>query len=374
MAITSFVDLAPEEKVLWADQTDLEASNRSIVAQWSSKGANSVIQVYDDFKSQWGSKIKVHLLNRLTEDGGIGDNQRLGNEERAEISYDDMLFDMIFHSVREKGKLSNKKSVIQLAEHASQLLGEWLADRVDQLFFLTGAGIGYQYNVDGSLRSADQKNDWPNLAFAADVAALTAKRHLRATFNTTTGKGGIATDGLTTGIVATDRLTYDCVLNVATYMNRHYIKPIMMEGKPYYVWFLSPEGRQQLWEDENLVRAMITAMPRSNDNPFFSGATFAIHGMMFVDHRLVYTTLGAASGSKWGAGGTVDGSRSLVCGAQAMAMLDCGAPTFETEALDFKKAMAFNIDKFIGFKRTKHFSTWDRTTETFGMVGVDHAI
>lgn len=74
-------------------------------------------------------------------------------------------------------------------------------------------------------------------------------------------------------------------------------------------------------------RAVVTGLERSKDNPFFTGGVVTVDGLVLHEHRLVYNTKGATSGvDKWGQGELIDGSRLLVCGAQALGMADLGNP------------------------------------------------
>lgn len=234
-------------------------------------------------------------------------------------SYNDTItIDLISHGLRQKGKLAEQKTVIEFRENAKERLAYWLANRMDQLAFLTMSGIGYGFNNDGSTRAS---GEFANLAFAADVSAPTSKRGLRwdATNN-------VLATANTASVVATDKLSYKAVIEANVYAKTHYVKPLMNGGKEYYVCFVRPEALAQLKTDPDYIRAVVTGVDRGKDNPFFTGGILTVDGIVFHEHRLVYNTRGIASGSKWGSGGTVEGSRALLCGAQALGFADLGAP------------------------------------------------
>lgn len=215
-------------------------------------------------------------------------------------------------------KLAEQKTVVTFRENAKERLAYWLANRMDQLAFLTLSGIGYQFNNDGSPRTSSA---FSQLAFAADVSAPTALRHRR-----WDGLNSTLVAGNTAGMLATDTLTYKAIVDIVVYAKTHYIKPLSMGGKEYYVAFVRPEALAQLKKDADYQRAVVTGADRGKDNPFFSGGILTVDGVIFHEHRLVFNTKGAASGSKWGASGTVDGSRMLLCGSQALGFADLGAP------------------------------------------------
>lgn len=281
-------------------------------------------------------------------------------------SYNDTItIDLISHGVREKGKLAEQKTVIRFRENARDRLAYWLANRMDQLAFLTMSGISYGFNNDGSARASGA---FSSLAFAADVSAPTTNRHQR-------WDGSALVAGNTATATAGDLLTYKAMVDIGVYAKTHYIKPMMEGGKEFYVVFVRPEGLAQLKKDPDYQRAVTTAGPRdAKMNPWFTGGIVTVDGLVFHEHRLVYNTLGAASGSKWGAGGTVDGSRMLVCGSQAMGMADLGAPEWSEKMFQYDSSPGINVDKMFGFLKPKFFSIYDKTVEDFGVLAIDHAI
>ena len=220
--------------------------------------------------------------------------------------------------VRQKGKLSEQKTVVTFRENAKERLAYWLANRMDQLAFLTLSGITYDKANDGSARASSA---FSQLSFNSDVTAPTSLRHRR-----WDGVNSTLVAGNTAGMLATDTLTYKAIVDAVVFAKTHYIKPLNQGGKEYYVAFIRPEGLAQLKKDADYQRAVVTGADRGKDNPFFTGGILTIDGVVFHEHRLVYNTKGAASGSKWGASGTVDGARMLLCGSQALGFADLGAP------------------------------------------------
>ena len=110
----------------------------------------------------------MFLVADLVGDGVVGDNEREGMEEDMQ-SYEQIItIDLISHGVKNKGKMADQKTVIKFREHAKDKLSYWLANRLDQLAFLTMSGISYAYNTNGSTRAS---NAFANLAFASNVSA-----------------------------------------------------------------------------------------------------------------------------------------------------------------------------------------------------------
>jgi N4-gp56 family major capsid protein len=212
----------------------------------------------------------------LVGDGVIGDNEREGNEE-AMMSYNQIVtIDMISHGVRQKGKLSDQKTVINFRENGRDRLAYWLANRMDQLAFLTLGGIDYSYNNNLSARTSSA---FSNLAFATDVKAPSTNRGFRVTSSGATYTGLAAAD--TAAVTATDHLTYQAIVDIVTKAKTNYVKPLMAAGKEYYIGFIRPEQLAQLKKDDNFQRAVVTGLPRGEDNPFFSGGTVTVDGLNY---------------------------------------------------------------------------------------------
>lgn len=367
MALTNFAALTSEQKVVWSRDVWKAAREQMFLNKFVGSGDQSIIQRITELtKTEKGEKVLMHLLADLVDDGVIGDNEREGNEEAMMTYTDDITIDLISHGVRQKGKLAEQKTVVGFREHARDSLAYWLANRMDQLAFLTMSGVAYTENNDGSARASGA---FAQLAFASDVSAPTANRHRR----WDAASGLVAGD--TTAVVAADTLSYDAIVDIMTYCKTQYIKPIISGGKEYYVAFVRPEALAQLKKDPDYQNAIVNAAQRGDKNPFFTGGTVTVDGLVLHEHRLVYNTNGAISGTdKWGAGSDIDGSRMLVCGAQALGFADLGSPEWSEKFFNYDSSPGINVDKMFGFLKPKFHSTYSGTEEDFGILAVDHAI
>jgi N4-gp56 family major capsid protein len=285
MAQTNFAALEGRQKIVWSRDTWKAARDQMFIKKFSGTSENNVIQRITELtKTEKGEQVLMFLVADLVGDGVIGDSEREGNEEGMQ-SYDLVLnIDLISHGVRNRGKLSDQKTVIKFRENGRDRLAYWLANRVDQLAFLTMSGISYAFNNDGSTRS---QSPFPNLAFAADVSAPSSARALMY-------DGTNLVPSVTANITNAYQLSYNAIVDAVAYAKAHYVKPLTAGGKEYYMCFLRPEAFAQLKKDQNYQRAVTTAAPRSADNPWFAGGTVTIDGLVFHEHRLVYNTKGAA--------------------------------------------------------------------------------
>jgi len=367
MALTNFAALTSEQKIVWSRDVWKAAREQMFINKFIGSGDQSIIQRITELtKTEKGEKVLMHLLADLVDDGIVGDNEREGNEEEMMTYTDDITIDLISHGVRQKGKLAEQKTVVSFREHARDSLAYWLANRMDQLAFLTMSGIDYSFTNNGGTRTSGA---FATLAFSADVSAPTANRHVRALAD------GTITAGATASMVAGDILSYTALVDLGVYAKTNYVKPIMSGGKEYYVLFIRPEGLAQLKKDTDYQNAIVNAAEKGKGNPFFTGGTVTIDGLIIHEHRMVFNTLAAESGvAKWGSSSDVNGSRALLCGAQALGFADLGAPEWSEKMFNYNSSPGVNVDKMFGFLKPKFHSIYSDTTEDFGIIAFDHAI
>lgn len=361
---TNFAELTPVQKLNWARETWSAARDQMFLSRFMGKGENNVVQRITELtKTEKGEQCIFQLVADLVSDGVIGDNEREGNEESMQSYSQIITLDQISHGVKNKGKLADQRTVINFREKGRDNLSYWLGNRSDQLGFLTLSGIGYEFNNDGSQRVG---SPFPNLAFAGDVSAPSAKRSLMwdGTSLQTSNTGSI-----TSGFVP----KYTMIVDLIAYAKEHRVKPLMAGGKPYYVLFLQPGSLAALKKDPDYQRAIVAAATKGGtDSPWFTGATVTVDGAVLHEHNLVFHTKGAAPGAKWGAGGNVNGTRSLLCGAQALGMADLGPGDWVEKPFQYDSQVGLNIDKILGFLKPKFMSIYDKSVEDFGVISVDH--
>ncbi len=363
--LTNFAALDAAKKTVWSKEVWEAARTQMFVNKFIGSGDNNLIQRITELtKTEKGDKCIIQLVADLVEDGVIGDNEREGNEEALQNYALEIVIDLITHSVRNKGKLSDQRTVINFRKYARNRLSYWLSNRIDQLAFLTMSGISYAYKNDGSPRL---NSPFPNLAFASDVSAPTANRSLM-------WDGSQLLPSVTGNIANTFLPNYKMIVDSVAYAKEHYVTPLRAGGKQYYVMFVAPMALAEIKKDADFQRAVVTAMPRSAENPWFTGATVTIDGAVLHEHNYVFTTKKAANGAKWGAGGAVNGTRTLLCGAQALGMADIGDPEWNEKTFQYGSQQGVNVDKMLGLLKPKFHSIYDNAVEDFGIVAIDHYI
>jgi N4-gp56 family major capsid protein len=365
--LTNFALLTNEQKTVWSMDTWRMARNYSFVNKFLGSDSNSMIQHITELKkSEKGARAVITLLADLEGDGVAGDRTLEGNEE-AMKSYDQVIrIDQLRHANRHEGRMADQKSVIDFRSNSRDVLAYWLAERIDQLAFLTMSGVSYAMRNNGAPRVG---SDLPFLEFAADVSAPTNLRKLRWNGASKT----LEVNGATSSITTADTPMWELFVQLKAYAKDQYMRGIKGEGgDEVFHAFLTPQAMAKLKLDPTYMQNLRGAMQRSSSNPLFTGGdAVMIDGIVFHEYRNVYNTAGAAPGSKWGASGTVDGCQILFCGAQALAMADIGNPEWVEKGFDYENQQGISIGKILGFLKPKFNSIYaGNTTQDFGVISV----
>lgn len=413
MALTNFSNLSSDQLRVWSRDLWTQARQASFAMQMAGSGPTAMIQRITELtSSQRGTQANITLVPDMTSDGTMGDVQLWDNEEQLTAYQQLIKIDQIRNAVRMAGKFAEQKHVVRFRESSRDVLGFWLADRLDQLFFLTASSVDFRMATNGAMRSgfttpgtwatptsvtrdtvtlAKTGTSFYDLAFAPAqgatiTAAPSAKRWFRwvASTNTLTPTTTAGYSSVAVG----DTPSYRTLVEMKAYAKDRRIRPIITNGMETYHVFLHPKQMAKLRLDTDFLQNLRYAGVRGDDNPLFSGSVVTVDGLVLHENVHVFNTLGASAltgapdngkiGFKWGnhsvTAGGVDGARMLLMGAQAIAFADLGAPSWEEDTWDFGNQNAIALGKFIGFLKPAWLSNRDATTEDYGVICVDTAI
>ena len=363
MAQTNFALLTNEQKTVWSLDFWKQARNQSFINKFLGKDANSMIQHITELKkTEKGARAVITLLADLEGDGVVGDRTLEGNEEVLK-SYDQVIrIDQLRNANRHEGRMADQKSVVNFRENSRDKLAYWLSDRIDQMAFLTLAGKAYTFHPNGSTRVG---SDLKNLEFAADVVAPSSKRVGRwdNTNKVFTVGGGANT------VAAADTPAWELFVQLKAYAKENYMRGIKENGgEETYHAFLSPMAMAKLKLDPVYRDNLRYAQQRGAGNELFTGSAVKIDGIYLHEFRHVPNTRLAASGSKFGGSGTVDGCQILFCGAQALGMADIGNPEWVEKEFDYDNQPGISVQKILGFLKPQF------TTQYSGGTKEDHGV
>lgn len=363
MALTNFGLLTQEQKTVWAMDLWKQARNQSFINRFLGKGPGSMVQHITELKkSEKGARAVITLLADLQGDGVAGDRTLEGNEEAMQTFDQVIRIDQLRHANRHEGRMADQKSIVEFRSNSKNVLSYWMADRIDQLAFLTLSGVTYARKNNGAMRLG---SDLPFLEFAADVSPPTAARRVR--WNGTAKT--IVPGGTTSDVTTADTPMWEMFVQLKAYAKERYMRGVGGEGgEETFHAFLTPTAMAKLKLDPTYMQNLRHAQERATGNPLFTGSSVKIDGIYLHEFRHVFNTAGAPAGSKWG-DGNVDGCQVLFCGAQALGMADIGNPEWVEKGFDYDNQQAISVGKILGFLKPKFGNIYENgSVEDFGVI------
>lgn len=372
MAFTALGALQPTQKRAWVKESIRAYRAASFFTKFTGTDSNSIVQQVTELsKTEKGERAMIGLVADLQGGGVVGNNQMLNREEALDGSWQEIIIDQLRNGTKSKGLLEEQKAVFDFRSESRDKLAFWRAKIMDELMILTASGIGYNFNTNGSLRvPVGAQDDLNTLSFAANITAPSSGRHYN--FNGTSLVAGDTTT-ITTGFVP----KYGMIVDLRAQAQTSGVKPIRIGGEEFYVYLCHPKHFAALKKDADFRNAVSNTAPRSLDSPIFKGGTITMDGIIIHTSPRVFNTLGGtsgqSSGGKWGSGYTVDGTRSLLLGAQALAMADIwGIAKWNEELQDYGDKWGISIAMMFGLLKPQFKSVFDtNTVQDFGVISLN---
>lgn len=328
MADTAYGVNSNEAVKLWSAKLAREALKKTYIKRFMGKSSDSMIMQKDELSKNPGDRIRITLRHQLRGRGTIGDANLEGNEESLTTFTNDLIINQLRHAVRTEGKMTEQRIPFSIREEAMMGLSDWWAERWDIWAFNHLAG----YTPGNVETEADVDTDASGPEYNGHNTITAATRIIRA-------------DGAVAGTPAAD----DTALGAATVfgkfslklidkaienakvgqtgLGRPPIRPIMVDGKKWFVVFLHPyqvtdlrvnaldpataglpTAYPVLWYDTQ--RALVEG-GAGRDSPIFNGALGEYNGCVL--HETTHIPEGVAV-----AGTPVTTvRRAVLCGAQA---------------------------------------------------------
>ncbi len=370
MSATDFYAGQPHNKYAWGQAAYEEFIEQFYFTGMLGKGDNVVEHITSLSKNDKGVEgAYLHLIPQVRGGGIVGDNSAEGRLRNLQADWQLVNFGQLRNGMETKGRYAEQKSILNNRREFRKQTARFFADTYEDQAILTASGISYALNTDGSTRDTPAGQDnWTELPYAADVSAPSANRHFR----------WDATSGLVAGDTsltdAADVPEYDMIPDIWAKARELRIPPLRIDGRDHLVWLVHTSTMAKLWKNADFRTIVKDADSRGRDNAIFKNSFVAMNGLIIKPYERVYNTGGAASGSKWGAGSAVDGTRSLVLGAKALAMVDLGPINFEEEHYDFGNRWGLVGDKMAGFAKAKFLDGRTGTSEDYSVMAVDLAL
>jgi N4-gp56 family major capsid protein len=296
-----------------------------------------IIHVVNDLKGD-GYTIRIPLIARLQGNGVTGNTRLSGSEERLDQYYQDISWEFYRNAI-EVSKKEREKSAVDLLSVRRPLLKEWASELVK--YQLIGAMHKMADGTEYASASAGTRNTW--VTNNADRVLFGAtKSNYSTTMATALANVDATNDKLTS---AMGRLAK----RMARTANPH-IRPFKTgtQGREYYVMFCHPYCFRDLKSDATIIANNQYARAREGDamekNPLFQDGDLIDDGIIYREiPEFLQARQGSTSDSlvntnmtliDAGNGATVDVGVNILCGAQAIGMVNKQAATPITKKED----------------------------------------
>lgn len=371
MAFTNFAALTDEQKTVWSRRFWRHVREKAFVGKFLGTDENAMIHRITELKKdEKGTRAVLTLIHDLQNDGTAGDRFLEGNEEAMTSSDQVIRIDQLRHAVRNKGRMADQKTIVNFRNTAMNNLSYWHAERWDQMAFLTLSGISYAFYPNGG-HARPATSDLQYLEFAEDVTPPSTNRHFR-----WDGSAKDFVEGNTEAVTTDDKISYGFVVEAKRLAYDKYIRPLREKaGVEWFNMFVTPRHMAQLKLDPDFKSAYQNALPRTPDNPIFKGTDVVyLDGIAIHTYRQVYNNLKRPDTQRWGSDGNVNGSRILLCGAQALGMADIGQAYWDEKKFDYNNQPGIAVGKIAGYLKPRFHNNYDGSTEDYGVLCLDTAL
>ena len=322
-----------------------------------------IIKKTEFTKKKKGDTVTYAMIDPLSGEGQI-DDERLEDNEEALSSHDFALtLRRRRHATRSEGEMSDRRPAFDVQQKSRGVLGLWLArvHEVDMMATLSGVA-----NAVGTIAASAPTTNrkWMGGQTAAGVVLS-----MDTDYEIADGGGD-------------DYLAYlfgekviEWVKRMAT-VNEPIIRPIIVNGEPYYVMFIHPYQRKALRACTDYKAALQNAEVRGKGNPLFTGAEGVWDGVIVHTTPWIETRLGAGgtTASEYFDANTdtaytgITLARALFCGAGAAVIGYGGVPNWVEDKFDYDNEWGIALSLFYATGKP------DFNSEDYGVIAVDTVI
>lgn len=335
MAVSSFGTNSPQAVKLWSRKLFREAIKNTTMAPYLGEGSDSAFQILNETKKGPGDTIYVNLRVQLSGAGIQGDSTLEGNEEALTLYRDTVLIDQLRHAVRSGGKMSEQRIPFSVREEARLGLQDWWADRIDTSIVNA---------ISGNTGQADTRYCGNNATTAPQYSATSgAGRWVFVNTNESTEASISTTSTITLAAIDKAIVTAKTCSPV--------IRPLMVNGKPFYLFFMHPWQVKDLraattangaWAD--FQKALLQGGQSAKDNAIFNGALGMYNGAILIENNRMPAVVASTR-------------RAVLCGAQAAAFAvgqdnNPEKMSWVEELFDYENQLGVSAGMIFGTKKT----------------------
>lgn len=369
---TNVLPTDPSKRAAWVMSIHTDSIKEQYFSRWTGpEGSSAVVIRKTDLESGPGDEVTTTLVAKLIGAPVIEGQKLEGKEMRLDFATHKMRINTFRQGVNVGTAMDSKRIGANLKSIGRQKLTDYIKELYEELHGTTACGargVGQEF-VHLPLGWAG----YPNALRAPDA------NHL---FVGTVGDKAKAT------LVTGDKLTGDTLKKLATKARKQLGgvqdgKPVRMSktrlnGKEAWVLVTMPEGVEDIRSDTGTTgwfeaqRQLIQVMGKQAE--IFQGGAGLLHGV------LVDETDALAKFNDYGAGGNVLAMRSLLCGANALAvahgtkgMQDGMSLELDEDEDDRGNEKIITFKLTCGLDRTTYTPTNGAAAQDYALIAVDTA-
>jgi N4-gp56 family major capsid protein len=307
----SIAGLRPE---LWRKALFADVRDNLYVSRFMGSSEQSMIQELEDLKKEAGSNVSFGLGMKLSGAGVSGDSALEGSEEQMTDYDEDLAIDQLRHAVRLTGRMDEKKNAYAMRTNAKNRLSDWWAERIDQ-------------------EVMDKLCGKTTSTFSNTPTAAASGRSVFA--------GGQTSVGNLTAAMKMDTKVLDAAKQLATTpASGPKLRPVRINGKPYYVAILHTYDATNLRQDPVWAQAQREAGERGDDNPIWTGSLGVWNSIIVHEHEYVYRTTDGSGGANV--------ARNVLCGQQAGVIAWGASVQWVEKSFDYGNSWGISVGAIFG--------------------------
>ncbi len=290
----------------WAKEFFREASKPAFFEKFMGTGAQNIFQKKTELEKKKGDQIHVGLIMKLQGSGVTGDNTLAGNDQDLVTYQQSVTLNQLRQGILSAGRMNDKRTHIDFRKEALASLKIWFSEKLDDDMF--------------------------------DVLSASPTRTLGADTEGTPRINSDSKSGLgSTDVIDLADLSLLKALAIKPYGSDEVkIRPVMVDGKSYYVYVCGPETARELKDPgSEWATAQREAQVRGKENPLFTGALGIWDGVVIHSHENI-------TQFDDGGGDSVHGEQNLFLGAQAGIFAYGGDYSWHEEKVDRGNKLAIS--------------------------------
>lgn len=238
------------------------------LSKFMGTSSDSLIQINRDLSKDPGDKVTFELDIPLANAGGYDDSNLESNEEVMSFYNFPVTIHERSNAVKSAGKMTDKRTAIDIRRKATVALGRWAAEQYENDLLYALSGLGNQNTYAGEATSS--------------IATVNehAPSSLRKWVGGQTAAGTLTKAGTTDASLTTNLTNYLFGTQVISAIKRKMqmcvpkFRPIMINGKGYYIAFIHPLQTKALRAESSTVTSWSAIQAAANvrgiNNPLFT--------------------------------------------------------------------------------------------------------